>query len=75
MPRNTQPDQAKRHIKRRTRARVHNDPSGHGEQIVPRQQREVAEANDHAPNATGRGEDASEGTTFIDTEALEDLKE
>ena len=53
---------------------THADPSGHGKQVTPRQQRELSESNDHAPNATGKGEDGSEGETWIDDKQLEDLK-
>ena len=50
------------------------DPSGHGKQVMPRQQDELSKSNDHAPNATGEGEDGREGRTVIDEETLEDLK-
>jgi hypothetical protein len=72
MPRNAQRDAAVKHIKRRARTRV--DQSGHGQQVMPRQQDELATSNDHSPNATGKGEDGSEGQTFIDERTLEDLR-
>ena len=50
------------------------DPSGHGMQVPPAQQKELARSTDHSPNATGDGEDGGGTKTYIDEEVLDDLK-